>query len=189
MGNLRDPHIGALLLVIFVMEGAASASQSLGEIARREEERRKQAAAGRVYTNDALVEVETPAASPQQATEATRSADPADVAESTAAAARESGEDAPGSKPSERNQRDEKYWRSYMAGLRAAVAKTNSDIAAQEARLKAIEGESSPTAVREREVIARTLTRLRVTLRVQTDVVARNLTQAELSGTNPEWLR
>lgn len=189
MGNLRNLHTGALLIVILVTEGAASASQSLGEVARREEERRKQVAAGRVYSNDALADVETTVAAPRQTPQATGSADQAGVSESTDATAQESGEEAAGSKPSERKQRDEKYWRNHMSVLRAAVAKANADLAAQEARLREIQNDSSPTAVREREVITRTIARLQVTARVHRDVLTRNLTQAELSGVAADWLR
>ena len=73
----RDCAVAVIVLTLMVHAAIASA-QSLGDVARREEERRKQTAApGRVYTNDTLEGVDPVAAEPAVQGGATVPSEPA----------------------------------------------------------------------------------------------------------------
>src|SRR5688500_3284393 len=100
------------VLTLVAVTGAASA-QSLGEIARREQERRQAAPpAGKVYTGETLRPAPPPASAP------VASADqPAAVPPSPSGVQPEAKEEPPPEEP----KRDEKYWRDRMQSERSAL--------------------------------------------------------------------
>lgn len=179
--------VAALLSLAF--EGQIAAAQSLGDVAQREAERRKQTTSGRVYTNADLapVDASTPSPVPMAA-----EVPPGPAPETPPAPAAEPT-DNPGIEPvivKPREKRDEQYWRTLARDLRGRVAKGNANIAAQEARLAEIDaGPQTPTAVREREVISGTVSRLQRDVRFLSEELRRFVTRAQLAKVSEDWIR
>ena len=227
----RSAAAGALLLLLTVPVQVASAqvgsahvlsTQSLGEVAQREAERRAQVTTGRVYTNadlvpviDASAPMPAPSRSPSQspAQSPARSQAPAlapAAVEATAGhgvsaltiastpttpAPGENAEtaDAPGVESiiaGAPEKRDEQYWRAKAQDLQGRLAKTIPGIAAAEARLSQIDAAPrTPTAAREHEVIAATLSRLQRDARALSDALTGLLTRARVAQVPEESTR
>jgi hypothetical protein len=188
----RDFAVAVIVLTLMGHAATASA-QSLGDVARREEERRKQTAApGRVYTNDTLEGVDAVATEPAAQGGATAPSEPAPKAEVPGYVFHEylgAGVASIKSTTPPREKRNEQYWRKLFVDVRARVAKANAALAAQEARLAAIQTDQTPTAVREREVIAEEIVRLQKGARLQADDLTRWLARARDDKVPEEWTR
>lgn len=200
-GMCRTVAVAALLVAAF--DARITWSQSLGDVARREQERRTQVTSGRVYTNEDLAKVEpSPSAPAQPAT----APEPSQSAPAQEPAARETAPrtDASGfiaeedratgkvnmkSATPARPKRDEQYWRTRAKNMRELLAKVYADIAAAEARLKALDAApQTPATAREREVLNARLTELRADVRLRNDDVAQLRTLAEGAKIPLEWI-
>lgn len=174
----------ALLLVL----GRGAAAQSLGDVARQEEERRKQLKdSGKVYTNKDL----SPA--PPVSVPPGSSAQPAG---STAAPG---GDAAPPAKPDDKPQekKDEAYWRGRMKQLRTALDRDKTYADALQTRINSLYTDfvnrDDPA---QREVIAANrqkaideLERLK-TSNAQTEKAIADLEEeARRASVPPGWLR
>jgi hypothetical protein len=182
--------VAALLVTIDVR---AAAAQSLGDIARAEAERRKQATSGRSYTNDDL-SAEARAegqAVPQQpaATAATAAPKPGSAGgvqvqeDSSAGVVNQSGTEA-------RPKRDEQYWRARAKEIRDRQAKLQADLADAEQRLQALDaGPQTPLAARERQLTATALERLRADARLADQAMTQLKTMAAATKIPLEWIQ
>lgn len=182
----------AAVLLASTLHVSAAAAQSLGDIARDEAERRKQVTSGRSYTNDDL-SAEARAegqAVPQQpaATAATAAPKPGSTGgvqvqeDSAAGVVNQSGTEA-------RPKRDEQYWRARARDIRTRQAKIQSDIAAAEQQLEALDaGPETPLAVRERQLTAAALERLRADARLSDQAMTQLKTMATATKIPPEWI-
>jgi len=181
----------ALLFLTAAVQIAAA--QSLGDVARREAERRKQAASGRVYTNGDLAPVDPPAPSaapiPVEAATGSGGDTPNTPAPTQEAQPANNG----GGEPvivKGREKRDEQYWRALARDVRGRLAKATADVAARDARLAEIDaGPQTPTTVREREVISATLSRLQRDARSHSEELTRFMTRAQLAKVPEDWIR
>lgn len=192
VSGLSRTVAAALLLLTAAGQIAA---QSLGDVARREAERRKQATSGgRVYTNGDLAPVDPsapPAAAPIPVEAAPGSggetpATPAPTQE--ARPANNGGVESVIVKG--REKRDEQYWRTSARDVKGRLAKVNAGVAAQQARLAEIDaGPQTPTTVREREVISTTLVRLQRDAGFQTEELTRFVTRAQMAKIPDAWFR
>jgi hypothetical protein len=181
-------HVAVILLAGDVSSGSA---QSLGDVARREAERRQQVTSGKVYTDGDLGPVD-PATAPAPPT----AQPPASGGERQATpptSSPASAETPTGKEPvilKGREQRDEQYWRKLMPELRARVARANAEVAAQEARLVEIDGgEQTPTRLQERQVVLSTLSRAQRDARSLTEELTRFMTRAQMAKVPDEWIR
>jgi hypothetical protein len=115
--------------VVLALSASAVAAQSLGDVARQEEARRKTAApAGKVYTNDSLrPDASAPATSPT--TPAATPAAETPAAASPAPAATQSA-DTP--------KKDETYWRGRVARERDALGRSQTFAEALQSRINAL---------------------------------------------------
>jgi hypothetical protein len=179
----------AAAFLSLIVGGPVMAAQSLGDVAQREAERRKQATTGRVFTNGDLVRVDEsappPAPGPAGAAPASPDAPaPKPVAKPT---------DNPGYEPilvAGREKRDEKYWRENAREFRAHVAKANADVAAQEARLAELAaGPQTASAVREQQVISGGLDGLRRNATSHAQELTRFLARAQREKVSEDWVR
>lgn len=159
--SLRGTTACAALLPMLLLTVTPARAQSLGEVARREAERRSRIEAGRAYTNEDLPEVEPPATvaapgnRPPDAAPAGTTSNEASAAPDTEA----TQSDSP--KPPPAESREEQFRKTLEEALSAREAKTNREIAAQQARLAELdEMPRTPTTMRERDVISATLMRL-----------------------------
>lgn len=125
-----------MLSVVFLVDSAIIAGQSLAEIARREEARRARlAAAGKVYT-DADLPADVAASVP--ASPAAANATPAEPVTKTAADDDEQVVSAEAA-PRPRDKRPEAHWREAAARIRDRRQQLRADIDALESRIAALE--------------------------------------------------
>jgi hypothetical protein len=184
----------ALAAAVVLLTGyATSASaQSLGDVARREAERRQQVTSGKVYTNEDLGAVDEATPPPPQTSLESPSTSGGRPSNTPAAAA-PAAEAAPGKEQTVikgREKRDEQYWRGLMRDLRGRLDKANANLAAQEARLAEIDaGEQTPVRMREREIVTESLTRAQRDVRYLTEEVTRFVTRAQMAKVPPEWIQ
>ena len=178
---------------VLALGGQVASAQSLGDVARREAERRKQTPAGRVYTNTDLAPVDVPAPSPAPVPVEAATGIGTPTPDTPAPGQEAQPEHDPGIEPiivKASVKRDEQYWRSLARDLKARMAKVNANVATQEARLAGIDaGPQTPTAVREREVVSATLTRLQKDALATREGLTWLTTRAQLAKVPEEWIR
>jgi hypothetical protein len=179
----------ALLAILFIGNFALdSSAQSLGELARKEEERRRQTTPGKQYTNADLPDTDSATApaviqpGPGPAAAAAASVDPSPVTAADAA------EEAPPTRG--REKRDETYWRARARELRGHVQRTQTEIGSLEARLTELETQAatSPAALRERDVTATHLRKLRQNLQSFGQEVDRFEQRARADRVPADWI-
>lgn len=135
---------GGLLAGLLLVTALPVSAQSLGELAKREQERRKKApAAGKTYTNDDLKKM-SPAPDAAGA-QAAKPGDPKDAAKTPPAEAAGTGK--PGdpakvdaTKPPE-PAKDEPYWRARIAAARENLRSNESFHEALQSQINALTAE------------------------------------------------
>lgn len=171
-------------------------SQSLGDVARQEDERRKSTAPARVYTNEDLSAVVTSAASPAStpAEVTPPAAEPADATKQNGPTVTE--EDPVTHKVNvkttapAREKRDEQYWRARSGEVREKLARTTADLEAAQANLAALDrAPKTPATARERGVVATLVERLQSEVRYRQLDVTKLQMHAETSKVPAEWIR
>jgi hypothetical protein len=171
-----------------VLMATVAAAQSLDEVARRESDRRTRAESGRVYTNADLGAVEPPSSAPKPTVESAEppTSPPAvePVETDTTTIANFQSANGPSGK------KDRNYWHTTAALLRARLTRTKADEAAQRDQLTEIAAApQTPTVVRARDVISKTLTRLQRDVTSQELELTRFLTGAQLAKVPEEWFK
>jgi hypothetical protein len=97
---------------------------------------------------------------------------------------------APGTVVEGREKRDEQYWRNRARNTRGRLARAIADVEAARARLEAIDaGPATPTAAREREVIAASLPRLEASVGSLRTEVEQFEARARIENVPPDWTR
>lgn len=118
----------AILVAVTLLAGGVRAisAQSLADIARKEEERRKQAKGGKTYTNKDLGSVPPSSAPPP----------PSSVASQTPSA---TPAEKPDAKPAAKNDaRDQAYWGGRMKGLLTQLDRDKTYADAMQSRVNAL---------------------------------------------------
>ncbi len=182
----RATLLAILFIGNFTLESSA---QSLGELAHREEERRRQTTPGKQYTNADLPRTEnaTPAPvmqpDPGPAAAAAASADPSP--------AKAPGADADVPPARGREKRDETYWRARARELRGHVQRTQTEIRSLEARLTELDTQAatSPDALRERDVTATHVRKLRQNLQSFAQEEERFEQRARADRVPADWIK
>ena len=153
-------HLPAVCIALVLVAGVADA-QSLGDVARREAERRGEAApAGKVYTNGTLKPDPTAPAAPTVATDAEKAGgkDPKVLAAETPTAEAGTPSTAPVADSGAATEkvaveepfwRVESYWRTQADALRAKLSRRNADVLALRQRLTALPPEDNEFRVTE----------------------------------------
>jgi len=177
-------------------------SQSLGEVARREADRRKDASRtpGRVYTNEDLGPVEPPASTPLQPAP-TDSAGPAEEPKEVTAEAASTGPTVMEEDPEThkvnirttappREKRDEQYWRARAKDMRDRLAKATADLTAAQSSLAALDsGPKTPATARERSVVSAAVERLQSEVRYRQQDVTKMQMHAEMNKVPSAWIQ
>lgn len=127
---------GTIAAALLVVGAAAVSAQSLADVARKEEERRKTVAgSGKVYTNDALQPEPAPSGSASAAT-------PAPATPPAAAPPADSGAEpqkpADGGAPSAAAPKTEAEWRKRIADERDALARAEIFAEALQSRINVL---------------------------------------------------
>lgn len=170
--------------------------QSLGDVARRESDGRREVAAapGRVYTNQDLAAIEPPTEGPHQAVPARPPAQGTATAPAAEAGpeAASTPEPQPTTEPHTqltREKREEGYWRARAKEVRARLAKDSADLESTQSSLSALDnGPRTPAAARERAVVAAAMQRLQSDVRSRQLEEANLRTQTEIKKIPAAWL-
>ena len=177
-----------LTIVALAAPASVAGVQSLGDIARREAERRNGTPSGRVFTNDDLAHAGEPPPAVSSSTPVPASAPEAKSPEPSAKPAPD-----PGKEPillEGREKRDEQYWRTQAQTVRARAAKAAAELASAESRLAALDAApQTPAIERERAVAVALHARLQMQARSWRDEVARLEARARADKIPPEWIR
>jgi hypothetical protein len=190
---LTNRVLFAFCALVLAAPTLSAHAQSLADVARREEERRKAVATGRVYTNENLGPASEGSAPPAPATAAAPSAAEAAAPAATPVpnpAAGGATEAAGGTVVEADSKRTEAYWRKMMKDLRARLTQSTAALAAQQARLAEIDGGGVSTAnAREREVVAAAIPKLQEGIRYQTEEIARWTARAKVEKIPADWIQ
>jgi hypothetical protein len=130
---MRSSILAGVILTGMVLAAAGTYAQTLGDVARKEEARRKTVnKPSKVYTNKTLKDDGSPA--PPSTASSPASPAPASAAEpappATAAA--------PAAAPAPASPRDEKYWRGRLDATRTTLARAQTVQEALQSRINAL---------------------------------------------------
>ena len=198
----------AVALAAVLTSGAPA--QSLGDVAKQEEARRKGAGAGKVYTNDTLKGAPTPAASPAQPA-------PATSTPSTGATAPSDGAKAPKSdaKPADGGAKsgdaqapkadaqptdaknDAATWRKKREAIQEALERSKTFAEALQSRINGLTADFSArddpaqraAVANDRQKALTELDRVKKEIQQNTKALADLQEEARKSGVPPGWLR
>jgi len=172
----------AAFLLIVAASGSTVSAQSLGDVARKEEARRKSVPATKVYTNKDLGEVkEAPAPAP-----ATPSA-------ATPAAPAPAASDAKDKGP----VKDQAYWAGRMKGLQGQLERDQNYADAMQTRINALTTDfvnrddpaQRSVVERDRQKSIAELARLKKSIDDGKKAIADLEEEARRAGVPPGWLR
>ena len=197
------------VVVVFVALAAILTSgapaQSLGDVARKEEARRKATASGKVYTNDDVRGAPAPATSPAQPAAPTQGRAPADAAKpdpkseakpATGGDAR-AGASADPKPGAPAGKSDEAAWRERRKSIQDALARAESFAGALQSQ---INGLTTEFAARDdpaqrnrigadRQKALTELERVKKEIQQHTKALADLQEEARKAGVPPGWLR
>jgi hypothetical protein len=170
----------AALLLVAAASGTAVFAQSLGDVARKEEARRKSAPATKVYTNKDLGGKDAPAPAP---------ATPAAAPAAPAPAATESKDKGPA--------KDQAYWAGRMKALQGQLERDQNYADAMQTRINALttdfvnRDDPAQRAVveRDRQKSVGELARLKKSIEEGKKAIADLEEEARRAGVPPGWLR
>jgi hypothetical protein len=191
-------HILTIVLATVVWLGGATAllAQSpLGEVAQREQERRKAIKSeSRVYTNRDLPNVPPPSNAPGGSVPA--QALPAEPVSGSAADADAAAAAAESAEPEEASK-DRTYWNDRMTALRETLARNQTYAEALQSRINALTTDfvnrddplQRAAIAADRDRATTELERLRKQLVADEKAIADLETEARRAGVPPGWLR
>jgi hypothetical protein len=196
---------GVLLIVGGL--GTSLSAQTLGDVARKEEERRKAVPAGKVYTNKDLGAVPAPSGEASAANDSEKdggartSSDTGKGSDKPAANSAKTG-DKGGDKDKKDaaaggGVRDQKYWRDRMDTARVALERDTGYADAMQTRINALttdftnrDDPSQRSAIeRDRQKALSELDRLRKQIEDDKKAISELEEEARRAGVPPGWLR
>jgi hypothetical protein len=179
--------IAAALLSIGLVDVAAG--QSLGDVARKEAERKKAVkSTGKVYTNDTLKPAPQPSGA--AADSSTQAAEPTASAPSTP-------EPAPSDTAKASGKGDESSWRKRMSEAREALARSETFAAALQNQLNSLATDfvnrddpvQRSAIAANRDKVAAELDRVKKEIAAQTKAIAAIQEEARRAGVPAGWVR
>jgi hypothetical protein len=196
----------SVVLISALAAASAAAAQSLGEVAKQEEARRKTITTpGKLYTNASVRPDPTPAQpspAPGATAPAPAVADPARTSEAQAAAASGAAPAAPNPAASaqpvdETGKKDEAYWRKRIQGAREAAQRDEVLAGALQSRINALttdfvnRDDPAQRAViaADRQKALAELDRIRQEIARHTKAIAEIQEEARRASVPPGWLR
>lgn len=184
--SIKGP-VAAVLVAAVTLCATAASAQSLGEVARKEEARRKAVKTpGKLYTNDSL----RPESSP--ATDAP--APPADAGQANAAPP---PAPQPGDKPADDQKKDEKYWKDRLGEARTTLDRSKTFADALQSRINALTADFSARSdpaqraviERDRQKALAELDRVNQEIKDQTKAITDIQEEARKAGVPASWYR
>jgi hypothetical protein len=129
---MRSSTLTAVILGGVLLAAVEASAQTLGDVAKKEEARRKTVGKpSKIYTNESLKDDGSPAPPPAPAA-STPASDPA------AASAAPATAPAPKPAPAAARPRDEKYWRGRLDSARTALTRAQTVQEALQSRINAL---------------------------------------------------
>ncbi|OLC48710.1 MAG: hypothetical protein AUH43_08770 [Acidobacteria bacterium 13_1_40CM_65_14] len=188
---MRLKGLAALATVALLVAGAAPLfAQSLADIAKKEEERRKKIPEpAKVYTNKDLGAAPAPSAPAPAASPAATAPDAA----KDAAAAKGKEQETKDKEP----PKDQKFWAGRMKTLRDEVARNETYAEAMQTRLNSLQADfvnrddpaQRSVIERDRQKVASELSRLKQSITDGKKAIADLEEEARRAGVPPGWLR
>ena len=125
--------------LVFIGVANVAAAQSLGDVAKKEEQRRKTVKSGKVYTNDELKRDPTPSV-PASASTGTTSTPGASStpAPAPASSGNNAGKDDSANKDGSADKSDEKTWRKRITNARESLQRSQAFADALQSQLNAL---------------------------------------------------
>lgn len=181
-----------MTVLLAVLWAAVSVAQGLAGVAKKEEERRKTAKSGKVYTNgDLKADITASPAVPVNAS-------PAAPATASGPSTQVPSVNLPGGKAeSETPVKDEAYWRSRIGAARSALERSRIFAEALQSRLNALAtdivnrddpAQRSQLELERNRALAE-LDRVKKEIAEQTKAIADIEEEARRAGVPPGWLR
>jgi hypothetical protein len=192
-------HVFAIAAIVSVFVGGLTpvSAQSLGDVGRDEEARRKDVKQpSKVYTNKDLGSV--PPASPEAAKPSTLPSTPAPAEKTDSKAAGKDVKDGDaGSSDAKDKTKDQAYWSGRMKGLVTQLERDQAFAEALQSRINALTADFSArddpaqrAAIgRDRQKALDELARLKTTIETDKKAVADLQDEARRAGVPPGWLR
>jgi hypothetical protein len=199
--RLATQALIAAVAVVAVLTSGAPA-QSLGDIAKQEESRRKSAGAGKVYTNENLKGAPEPAATAPAATP-TAPADAAKTDAATPADAKTADGKTADAKTDEKAQAaaggkgDEAAWRKRRQDLETALERSKTFAEALQSRINGLTADFAARddpaqrniVANDRQKALTELDRVKKEIQQHTKALADLQEEARKAGVPPGWLR
>lgn len=183
-------RISAFVTILGLVAGTAAPlyGQSLADVAKKEEDRRKTVKEGKAYTNKDLKPTLPPAAAPAPASPSTAG---------TGADAKPPEQKAEEKTPAKGETKDRPYWFGRMQGLRQQLERDQSYAEALQSRINALTADFAARddpaqraqigATRQKAIAE--LDRLKIEIDEGTKAIAALEEEARRAGVPPGWLR
>lgn len=181
----------AVVSYVVLASGPTGSAQSLGEVAKREAERRGTGPqSGKVYTNgDLTPDFTTPAPPPAAAAQDAAAAEEPAPGESTTVAPEGAAGDHTEEQSGPLSSKGEDYWRARAERIRNRIDKQRSQIEALQARVNALKGSNDPGTDQERTLAVRALDKARTNLGYLEDERANFEATAKAQRIPDAWIR
>jgi hypothetical protein len=201
MTHVKTSAIGAVVLAaVFGVAVRSASTQSLGDLAKKEEARRKAVAgSGKVYTNDSLRPTQPTAGSEPAVDSTSPSAQPAVPAPAagTPPASDTKKDEAKADAKPDAPKKDEAYWRQRLQAERDAIDRSKVLIEALQSRVSALQTDfvnrddpaSRGQLAAERQRALAELDRMKKEIEQRTKAVADIQEEARRAGAPAAWYR
>jgi hypothetical protein len=194
--------VPAIMLLAIGWLTSGPSAQGLGDVARREAERRQQTSVGKKYTNDDLKAMPgeaAPVAAPPSAPAPASSTGASAAAPGEAAEAAGAETPAAAGKPARADvrtaeqKRGEQFWREKAAAIRSEVEKTTARVEGLKKRLQSLEEQLTNGAgsshAQERDVTLKALEKAEYSSQSVREEWGRLEARAQAEKVPAEWLR
>jgi len=184
--------------LVFIGVANVAAAQSLGDVAKKEEQRRKTVKSGKVYTNDELKRDPTPSV-PASASTGTTSTPGASStpAPAPASSGNNAGKDDSANKDGSADKSDEKTWRRRITNARESLQRSQAFADALQSQLNALSTDfvnrddpvQRQQIAKQRDGVVAELDRVKKEVAAQTKAISDIQEEARRANVPAGWVR
>jgi len=195
---LRMTRLLIVAALVFVGVASVASAQSLGDVAKKEEQRRKTVKSGKVYTNDELKRDPTPSvpASASTGTTSTPSAS-STPAPAPASSGNNAGKDDSANKDGSADKSDEKTWRKRITNARESLQRSQAFADALQSQLNALSTDfvnrddpvQRQQIAKQRDGVVAELDRVKKEVAAQTKAISDIQEEARRANVPAGWVR
>jgi hypothetical protein len=184
--------------LVFVSMANVAAAQSLGDVAKKEEQRRKAVkSSGKVYTNDELKRDPTPSVPASASTGAPSTPSASTPAPAPAPSDKNAGKGDSVDKDNSADKSDEKTWRKRIANARESLQRSQAFADALQSQLNALSTDfvnrddpiQRQQIANKRDGVVAELDRVRKEVAAQTKAISDIQEEARRANVPPGWVR